>query len=202
MLRRHFIDAPLAGTAALRRRVLVVRQAASVALPSQRSPTAAAGGVVHRRRRQGHARALASASPPTPACRWWLKRPTRRTARRKLPARPPPPAKGPDIYVYAHDRIGEWSAARPAACGVALAPRWCARTSTRWPGRASPTAAALWGYPYAHRGHHAHLQQGAGEGAGTPESFDEVFALDAQTAAPAASAPSCGTTPTTTSPGR
>ena len=86
--------------------------------------------------------------------------------------------KGPDIYVYAHDRIGEWVASglihsiTPSRSLMddidALA--WRGFT---WRGR-------LWGYPYAIEAitliHNKALVPVA------PKSFDEVFALEAQLA--------------------
>jgi maltose/maltodextrin transport system substrate-binding protein len=86
--------------------------------------------------------------------------------------------KGPDIYVYAHDRIGEWVAGglihsvTPSRALIddidALA--WRGFT---WRGR-------LWGYPYAIEAitliHNKALVPVP------PKSFEEVFALEAQLA--------------------
>lgn len=84
--------------------------------------------------------------------------------------------KGPDLYVYAHDRIGEW-----AASGL---------IRSVWPGRAlladiDPLAwqgftlrGRIWGYPYAIEA--ITLVYNKALVATPPTSFDEVFALDTQ----------------------
>jgi hypothetical protein len=86
--------------------------------------------------------------------------------------------KGPDIYIYAHDRIGEWVAA-----GILQSVN---------PGRAlrqdiDPLAwqgfglrGRLWGYPYALEA--VTLLYNKALVKTPPRSFDEVIALDAQLA--------------------
>jgi maltose/maltodextrin transport system substrate-binding protein len=86
--------------------------------------------------------------------------------------------KGPDIYVYAHDRIGEWVASgllhsvTPSRALIDDIDPLAWRGFT-WRGR-------LWGYPYAIEAitllHNKALVPVA------PKSFDEVFALEAQLA--------------------
>jgi maltose/maltodextrin transport system substrate-binding protein len=86
--------------------------------------------------------------------------------------------KGPDVYVYAHDRIGEWIA---AGLIHAVSPTRALRDDIdalawqgfTWRGR-------LWGYPYAIEAitliHNKALVPVA------PKTWDEVFALEAQLA--------------------
>jgi maltose/maltodextrin transport system substrate-binding protein len=84
--------------------------------------------------------------------------------------------KGPDIYAYTHDRIGEWVAggllapvSPPAAMRADVLPQaWDGFT---WRGR-------TWGYPYAIEA--VTLVYNKALVAAPPASFDEVFALDAQ----------------------
>jgi maltose/maltodextrin transport system substrate-binding protein len=84
--------------------------------------------------------------------------------------------KGPDIYVYAHDRIGEWIAAgliqavTPSRALMEDIDPLAWRGFT-WRGR-------LWGYPYAIEA--ITLVYNKALVATPPKSFDEVFALDAQ----------------------
>jgi maltose/maltodextrin transport system substrate-binding protein len=86
--------------------------------------------------------------------------------------------KGPDIYVYAHDRIGEW-----VASGLihAVTPNRAlyddidplAWQGFTWRGR-------LWGYPYAIEA--ITLIYNKALVPRPPKTFDEVFALEAQLA--------------------
>jgi maltose/maltodextrin transport system substrate-binding protein len=86
--------------------------------------------------------------------------------------------KGPDIFIYAHDRIGEWIAA-----GIlhAVNPGRALRADIDpigWQGFSQ--RGRLWGYPYALEAatliyNRALVQQ-------PPKSFDEVFVLDAELA--------------------
>ncbi len=84
--------------------------------------------------------------------------------------------KGPDIFIYAHDRIGEWVGA-----GIlqAVDPGPALRRDIdplAWQGFG--LRGRLWGYPYALEAvtliHNKALVPSA------PKDFDEVFALDAQ----------------------
>jgi len=84
--------------------------------------------------------------------------------------------KGPDIYVYAHDRIGEWIA---GGLLHAVNPSRALLDDIdplAW--RGFTHRGRLWGYPYAVEGitliHNKALVPVA------PSSFDEVFALDAR----------------------
>ena len=84
--------------------------------------------------------------------------------------------KGPDIYVYAHDRIGEWmssgliQAVTPSQRLVDdIAP-------LAWKGFSA--RGRLWGYPYAIEA--VTLIYNKALVATPPKTFDEVFALDAQ----------------------
>jgi maltose/maltodextrin transport system substrate-binding protein len=86
--------------------------------------------------------------------------------------------KGPDIYVYAHDRIGEWIA---AGLIHAVSPSRALREDIdplawqgfTWRGR-------LWGYPYAIEA--ITLIHNKALVAVAPKTWDEVFALEAQLA--------------------
>ena len=86
--------------------------------------------------------------------------------------------KGPDIYIYAHDRIGEWIA---GGLIHAVTPSRAIQVDIdplAWKG--FTYRGRLWGYPYAIEAvtliHNKALVPVA------PKSFDEVFALDAQLA--------------------
>jgi maltose/maltodextrin transport system substrate-binding protein len=86
--------------------------------------------------------------------------------------------KGPDIYVYAHDRSGEW-----AASGLlrAVTPSRRVREDIdplAWKG--FTLRGRVWGYPYAIEA--VTLIYNKALVATPPASFDEVFALDAQLA--------------------
>jgi maltose/maltodextrin transport system substrate-binding protein len=86
--------------------------------------------------------------------------------------------KGPDIYVYAHDRIGEWVAGglihsiTPSRALMDDIDTLAWRGFT-WRGR-------LWGYPYAIEA--VTLIHNKALVPLPPKSFDEVFALEAQLA--------------------
>jgi maltose/maltodextrin transport system substrate-binding protein len=84
--------------------------------------------------------------------------------------------KGPDIFIYAHDRMGEWAAAGilhavnpTAAFAQDIAP-------LAWQGFG--LRGRLWGYPYALEA--VNLIYNKALVATPPTSFDEVMALDAQ----------------------
>ena len=82
--------------------------------------------------------------------------------------------KGPDIYVYAHDRIGEWIAGgliRPVTPGPALR---ADIDPLAWRGFSS--RGRLWGYPYAIEA--VTLVYNKALVAQPPRSFDELLALD------------------------
>ena len=84
--------------------------------------------------------------------------------------------KGPDIYVYAHDRIGEWVAAGLIHAVTPSRSVFDAIDPLAW--RGFTWRQRLWGYPYAIEAitliHNKALVPVA------PKSFNEVFALDAR----------------------
>lgn len=84
--------------------------------------------------------------------------------------------KGPDIYVYAHDRIGEW-----ASSGLIRSVTPNQRLlddidPLAW--RGFGVRGRLWGYPYAIEA--VTLLYNKALVSTPPKTFDEVFALDAQ----------------------
>ena len=86
--------------------------------------------------------------------------------------------KGPDLYIYAHDRLGEW-----IASGLLRA----VTPSRRIVDDIDPLAwrgftydGRIWGYPYAIEA--VTLIYNKALVAAPPRSFDEVFALDAELA--------------------
>ncbi len=84
--------------------------------------------------------------------------------------------KGPDIYVYAHDRIGEW-----ISSGLIQAVTPSQRllndiAPLAWQGFSS--RGRLWGYPFAVEA--VTLIYNKALVATPPRTFDDVFALDAQ----------------------
>ncbi|MFM2068569.1 MAG: maltose transporter substrate-binding protein MalE [Pseudomonadota bacterium] len=82
--------------------------------------------------------------------------------------------KGPDIYVYAHDRIGEWIGGgliHPVSPGKALLDDI---DPLAWQGFSS--RGRLWGYPYAIEA--ITLIYNKALVATPPRDFDEVFALE------------------------
>jgi maltose/maltodextrin transport system substrate-binding protein len=86
--------------------------------------------------------------------------------------------KGPDIYVYAHDRIGEWVASGLIHSVTPSRALMEDIDPLAW--RGFTWRARLWGYPYAVEAitliHNKALVPVP------PKSFDEVFALEAQLA--------------------
>ena len=72
--------------------------------------------------------------------------------------------KGPDIFCWPHDRVGEWAKSGPDRAGASGHAACETRSRTR-PGRAFTWNNRVWGYPLVDRGHRPDLQQGAGEDA-------------------------------------
>lgn len=84
--------------------------------------------------------------------------------------------KGPDIYVYAHDRLGEWTA---SGLLRSLAPGRRVRDDVdpiAWKG--FTLRGRVWGYPYAVEA--VTLIYNKALVATPPRTFEEVFALDEQ----------------------
>jgi maltose/maltodextrin transport system substrate-binding protein len=84
--------------------------------------------------------------------------------------------KGPDIYVYAHDRIGEWVAAGLIHSVTPSRTLYDDIDPLAWKG--FTWRGRLWGYPYAIEA--VTLIYNKALVAVPPTSFDEVFALEAQ----------------------
>ena len=82
--------------------------------------------------------------------------------------------KGPDIYVYAHDRIGEWIAGGLIHAVTPSKPLLDDIDPLAWKGFAS--RGRLWGYPYAIEA--ITLVYNKALVATPPKNFDEVIALD------------------------
>lgn len=84
--------------------------------------------------------------------------------------------KGPDVYIYAHDRIGEWTAAG-LIHAVTPSPALLADVDPlAWAG--FTLRGRVWGYPYAIEA--LTLVYNRALVRTPPQSFDEVFALDAR----------------------
>lgn len=86
--------------------------------------------------------------------------------------------KGPDIYVYAHDRIGEWTAAGLLHAVTPSAQLRADIDPLAWQG--FTLRGRTWGYPYAVEA--VTLVYNKALVPRAPASFDEVFALDDQLA--------------------
>ncbi len=86
--------------------------------------------------------------------------------------------KGPDIYVYAHDRIGEWTAAGLLHAVTPSARLRADIDPLAWQG--FTLRGRTWGYPYAVEA--VTLVYNPALVPRPPASFDEVFALDDQLA--------------------
>jgi maltose/maltodextrin transport system substrate-binding protein len=86
--------------------------------------------------------------------------------------------KGPDIHVYAHDRIGEWTAAGLLHAVTPSARLRADIDPLAWQG--FTLRGRTWGYPYAVEA--VTLVYNKALVARPPATFDEVFALDDQLA--------------------
>ena len=84
--------------------------------------------------------------------------------------------KGPDIYIYAHDRIGEWTAAGLIHAVTPSQQLLDDLDPLAWKG--FTLRGRVWGYPYAIEA--ITLVYNKALVRSPPKSFDEVFALDAQ----------------------
>lgn len=83
--------------------------------------------------------------------------------------------KGPDIYIYAHDRLGEWSASGLIRSVTPSRRLLDDVDPLAWQGFS--LRGRIWGYPYAIEA--VTLVYNKALVATPPRSFDEVFALDA-----------------------
>lgn len=88
-------------------------------------------------------------------------------------------SKGPDIYIYAHDRIGEWAAGGLIQAVQPSQPLLDDIDPLAWKG--FTRGGRIWGYPYAVEA--VTLIYNKALVKSPPRTFDEVFALDRQLAA-------------------
>ena len=86
--------------------------------------------------------------------------------------------KGPDIYFYTHDRLGEWTAG--GLLHTVSPSRWCVDDIDPLAWRGFTYRNRVWGYPYAIEA--VTLIYNKALVPVAPLSFDDVFALDAQLA--------------------
>jgi len=84
--------------------------------------------------------------------------------------------KGPDLYVYAHDRVGEWASSGLLRSVTPSKKLYDDIEPLAWKG--FTVRGRLWGYPYAIEA--ITLIYNKALVPTPPRSFDEVFALDAQ----------------------